>query len=513
MESAKRVALNTGFLYGKMLITMFISLFSTRIILDALGVEDFGIFNLVAGITMMLTFLNGAMTVSTQRYLSFYLGANQLNKQKAVFASSVILHLVIGAIVVIILEILGFFMFEGGLNIPDERVGTAKIVYQFMVISTFFTMNAVPYDATINAHENMLFDAISGVFESVMKLGIAFGLIYTSSDKLILYGLLIAALTILIRLIKSFYCVRKYEECKVNWKTSFDKDLFKEMISFAGWNLFGSFCGVVRNQGLAVVLNVFAGVIVNATYGIANQVNSQVSAFSANIIRAINPQIVKSEGGGDRNRMLKLTMLSCKLSFFLLAFFAIPLIVEMHYVLNIWLKEVPEAGVIFCQLILILSLVKQLTNALMIALQSVGNIKWYQIVVGSLLLLNLPLAIILMKMGFPPYSVLVGGIVLEIIAGWARIMFAHKLTGLEIKVFLNKTVFNSLISILLASAIAFIPQYFMEESFVRLLISGAASSIFIILFGRIFGITNDEYEKLKAIISSVKKSIGNKLKK
>ncbi|MFZ5940861.1 MAG: hypothetical protein ACOYXB_09820 [Bacteroidota bacterium] len=505
--------MNTGFLYGKMLITMFISLYSTRLILSALGVDDFGVFNLVSGVIGMLTFLNGAMAVSTQRYLSYHLGAGEMSRLKSVFNTSVLIHLIIGTVVVLALEIAGFFLFRGGLNIPEDRIFAAKWIYQFMIISTFFTINAVPYDATINAHENMLFDAITGIFEAVVKLGIAFLILYTLVDKLILYGVLIASLTILIRVIKSIYCIRKYEECKIRQKPDRDKVLFREMFSFGGWNLFGAFCNVAKNQGLAIILNLFIGVVANAAFGIANQVNSQLAAFSANIIKAMNPQIVKSEGAGDRSRMLWLAMLACKFSFFLLAFFAVPLIIEMHYILNIWLESVPEYAVIFCQLILIMSLFQQITWGLMVAVQSVGRIKLYQFVVGSLLILNLPLSVAALKMGFPAYSVLIVSILLELTAGGARVFFARRLTGLDPRVFLGNIVFKSFLTIGLAAAFALIPGFFMKEGFLRLVVTVLVSSGFILLIARYIGMTKDEVERIRDMALSLLRGLLNRVSK
>jgi O-antigen/teichoic acid export membrane protein len=500
MQPANRVVINTGFLYGKMLITMIISLYSTRLILNALGVEDFGIFNLIGGVIALLSFINAAMSVATQRYLSFYLGAGEVEKLKSVFSSSVILHLVIAFIILLLLELSGILLFKGGLNIPAERIGTAKIVFHFMVVSTFFTINAVPFDASINAHEHFLFDALTGIFESIAKLGIAFILIYTRVDKLILYGLLIAGLTIIIRIIKSIYCFHKFNECRIRIKSFINYDLFKEMLSFAGWNLFGSLCVVLRNQGLAIVLNIFFGVIVNAAYGIANQVNGQLSAFSQNMLKALNPQIVKSEGGGDRNRMLRLSMLACKLSFFLLAVFAVPLIIEMPFVLKIWLKTVPDNTVVFCQLILILSLLQQLTVGLMVAISSVGKIKAYQIVVGILYTLNIPLAIVLVKFGLPAYSVLIGSIILECIAGVSRIWFAWKIASLPVILFLKKTIWSSIISILLATFFALIPRFILDEGILRVSLAVLSSTITLFLFGKYIAGLSNEFEKVNEFV-------------
>ena len=500
MRPANRVVVNTGFLYGKMLITMLISLYSTRLILNALGAVDYGIFNLVGGVIAMLSFLNGAMSVATQRYLSFYLGAGEKHKLKSVFNSSIVLHLVIGFIIVLLLEFGGLLLFNGTLNIPADRIGVAKIVFHFMVISTFFTINAVPYDAAINTHENFLFDALTGIFESIIKLGIAIWLIYTEVDKLILYGALIAGLTIIIRIIKSIYCFRKYEECRVRLTSYFDTGLLKEMFSFAGWNLFGSFCSVISNQGIAIVLNLFFGIIVNAAYSIATQVNGQLSSFSINMLKALNPQIVKSEGSGDRERMLRLAILACKLSFFLIAFFAIPIVLEMPFILNLWLKTVPDNTIIFCQLILILSLVQQLTVGMMSALFSVGKIKVYQIVVGSLLMFNLPIAYILLKFGLPAYSVFVGSIFLEIIAGCSRIWFAHKIAGLHIHNFISGTLFKSMSSASLVILFTLLPHFLLQEGILRTTLTAITSTILLLFFGRYIALTSDEHEKIKELI-------------
>jgi O-antigen/teichoic acid export membrane protein len=510
MQSANRVVVNTGFLYGKMLITMFISLYSTRLILNALGAVDYGIFNLVGGVIAFLSFLNGAMTTATLRYMSFSIGAGDEHKLKSIFSSSVILHLIIGLTIVLLMEFGGIFLFNGTLNIPADRVGVAKIVFHFMVVSTFFTINAVPYDAAINAHENFLLEALLGIFESVIKLGIAISLIYTDFDKLILYALLIAALTILVRIIKSIYCFNKYEECRIRVKSGINIELTKEMFSFAGWNLFGSLCNVTRNQGLAILLNLFFGVLVNAAYGIANQVNGLLTSFSTNMVSALNPQIVKSEGSGDRERMLRLAMLACKLSFFLLSFFAIPLIVEMPFILNIWLKTVPENTIMFCQLILVVSLIQQLTVGLMSAIHSVGKIKIYQTVMGSMIILNLPLAFGLIKIGFPAYSVLIGSILIEIIAAGTRICFAHNLVGLPAIIFLKKNVFNSVLSVLLATLFALLPGLLLEKGFLRVSLTIITSIIFILLFGKYISLTSDENRKIKELIISFSLKVNNK---
>lgn len=274
------------------------------------------------------------------------------------------------------------------------------------------------------------------------------------------------------------------------------------MFSFAGWNLFGALCNVSRDQGMAIVLNLFFGTIVNAAYGVANQVNGQLLSFSSTLSKAINPQIVKSEGRGDRNRMLRLTITTCKMSFFLLSFFALPLIIEMPFVLNLWLDEVPEHAIIFCRLIIGLSLVSQLSRGLQIALQAVGKIRAYQVVVGTLIILNLPLAYVLVNAGLQPFSVFVGAIFIEVIAGGLRMWFAHRLTGLSMPTFFKEVWLNASISILIASALACLPTYLMKESFYRLLLTGSISAVTIPLIAYYIALSKTETDKIKEICLS-----------
>tara|TARA_R110000868_G_scaffold13954_5_gene65254 strand:+ start:57 stop:1550 length:1494 start_codon:yes stop_codon:yes gene_type:complete len=450
-----------------MAITITVALFSTRIVLNELGVVDFGIFNLVAGVIGMLSFLNAAISASTQRYLSFYLGSGKINKLKAIFNSSILLHLVIGLVVVVLLEIGGVLLFNGILDIPVIRINTAKIIFHFIVISTFFTINSVPFDAVINAHENMLFDAIVGILESLGKLSIAIWLIYTDYDRLIIYGLLFAILTILIQIVKGTYCYVKYEECHTKFKTYFQWVLFKDMFSFAGWNLFGALSGLGRNQGLAILFNLFYGVVVNAAFGIANQINGLINVFSLNMLKALNPQIVKSEGNGDRVRMLKLSMKASKFSFFLISFFAIPLIFEMPYILKLWLKIIPDYTIIFSQLTLIITLINQLSIGLQTAVQSIGKIKLYQTVVGGFLLLNLPISYFLLRFGFPIYSPLISIIVIEIFGCYFRIYFMNKIGKMSILQYVQKVILKITFPLIILTTACFIPYLFMGDTVIR----------------------------------------------
>jgi len=502
MRPADRVIKNTGFLYGQMVITMLISMYSTRLILNALGEVDYGIYNLIGGVIALLSFINSAMIVATGRYLSFYMGSGDEEKLKAVFSSSVVLHFTVSLFIVVVLELGGLFLFDGALNIPAERIQTAKYIFHFMVISTFFPINAVPYDASISSHENFFFASLIAVLESFIKLGIAIIIINADVDKLILYGFLIALMVITARVVKSIYCHRNYAECRIRVKSYIQIGLLKEMLSFAGWNLFGLFCYVLRNQGTAIILNRFFGIIINAGYGIANQVSGMLSSFSTNMIRAFLPQIFKSGGGGDNERMLRLSVMACKLSFYLLAFFAVPIILEMPFVLDVWLKTVPENTIIFCRLILILSLLQQLTVGLMAAITTIGDIKTYQIAVGSFQILNLPVAWVLIKIGLPAYSVLVGSIFLEAVAAGLVVWFAHKVAGLNIRDFVINTLFKVILSVALAGILAYLVVLVMGEGFLRAFLVGIVSTVSLVLLGITVALTTEEYIKIKDIVLS-----------
>lgn len=509
MQAANKVALNTGILYGRMLFTMAVSLYATRLVLNALGSTDYGIFNLVAGVIAMLSFLNAAMTTSTQRYLSYYQGKQDIAMQRKVFTNSLLLHLIIGLVLVAVLEICSLFLFNGFLNIPADRIHDARIIYHFMSATVFFTVLAVPFNGSLVAHENMLWVAIVNIAESLFKLVIAVLLLFISSDKLVVYGLLTSAVSIVSFILYAIFCFRKYEECTlVNvWKG--DKKLIKELGSFAGWNLFGSLCFLGRTQGLAVLLNVFFGAIINAAYGIANQVAAQLSFFSATMLRAVNPQIMKSEGAGNRDRMLRLSMMASKFGFFLMAMVAIPCIFEMQQILQFWLKKVPEHTVVFCNLILIGTLINQLTIGLQSAIQATGRIKVYQAIVGSVILFNLPVAYIMLRMGLPAYMVLVSYAAIETIACALRIYFLKKIAGMSVGVYFEKVFLREVIPVLTIVLCCYLTTVYLHGRYRFLLTGGIAVSVFCVTI-YLFGLVKEEKELVNSLFDKVKGKIAKR---
>ncbi|WP_430936216.1 hypothetical protein [Saccharicrinis sp. 156] len=493
-----------------MAITVFISLYTTRLILSALGVGDFGIYNVVGGAIAMLTFLNSAMASATLRFMSYFQGDRNFLKQRQVFNVSVLLHLLIAIAVVIILEIAGVFLFDSILKIDPNRMESARLVFQFLVISTFFIVISVPYDAVINAHENMLFVALLGILEAILKLSIAFYISYTNFDKLVSYGLLMASLTFLLLIIKRIYCHLKYEEVRINFVKFYNKNLFKEMSSFASWSFLGSSTSMVSNYGQNIVINMFFGTIVNAAQGVAVQISGQLSVFANVLLKALNPVIDKSEGAGDRKLMLKASIMGSRVSFFMLMFFYIPVMVEMPYIFNLWLKDVPEFAVVFCRLTLIRNLVEQLFLTIESSISAVGNIKQYKIYQSIFHLFPLILTFVLFSFDSPAYIMYIVFIFYSVFTGVLTVFFAKKTSGLSVRLFLNEVVYRCGVSFLFVLLISTVPVLIFSEGILRLLLVVAISSLLYGITIWNFGFTEVERITVKNIIANKSKNLSFK---
>lgn len=436
MNTSVKVLYNTLSLYGKMVITTIISLYLTRVILNYLGASDFGLYNLIGGVISLLSFVNSALMVSTQRFLSVALGENNDTKIKNIFSASILIHIALSAILITVLELCCTFLFNGFLNIEPDRIHAAKVVYQLMVISTVFTILGVPYNAIINAKEDLWLFSLIETLCAFLKIGIIVIFHYTQSDALITYTLWIVVITAINFFLKYIWCRAKYNECrKLTIHTQRNTSLIKEMIRFSGWNAFGTLALIGRNQGVAVLLNVFWGTAINAVYGIANQVNSQLIYFSTMMTTSMTPQIMKSYGEGNRMRMLDLSVFTCKLSFFLSAVFAIPLLLELPFILKLWLKNVPAYTEVFCSLIIYMFLLMQVYPGLNRAIQACGRIKWYQIFTSFVLLLPIPLGIAFGRSGGESYSIIYLMIISQAIQMCVAIYMAKRLVGLHVMPF------------------------------------------------------------------------------
>lgn len=508
MRNSDRIIVNTVILYAKMVISIIISLYSTRLILQALGAEDYGIYVIIGGVISMLGFLNVTMTTSTQRHLSFSMGKNDISEVRKVFANSILLHFFLGIILVIAFEVAGFYLLTEKLQIDESKIQTAKILYHFVVLSTFITIIAVPYDAIVNAKENMLFLSITGVLDSVLKLVIAILLFVPYfEDKLLIFGFLMLLKAIFLRLIKQVYCLYKYrKECKVQFIKSYDKKVMKELYSFASWNLIGVVAYIFRNQGVAVVLNLFFGTIVNAAYGIANQVNSQLRLFSEAMLQSIQPQMMKNEGGGDRSRVLRLAIISSKFSFIIFSFFAIPLFLELEFIIDLWLVEVPPSTIIFCKLMIILTLIQQFRSGITIATHAIGKIKEYQFFNAPVQLMSLPLGYFLLYIGLPSYYIVIAVIFVESITVFLNILFFKKLTQFSPLKYIKDVLLNCSLSFLLSLVLVYVIQALLNEvveDYFRVILIFPISMMLYAIIIYFFNFNIEEKSKIKIIMNSL----------
>lgn len=431
----------------------------------------------------MLGFLDAAMAGATQRFMSIAEGEGKPEKKKAIFNISIILHLAIAIVLGLVLLIIGYFFFNGILNIPDDRLYAAKVVYGSMIVSTMLTVMTVPYEAVLNSHENMLYYAIVGVIESFLKLAVAFIVVYALQDKLIVYGVLMAVISLLVMAIMRIYCHRRYEECIIAPRRYWDRSLMRQMTGFAGWNLLNNASRMISQYGLGIVLNNFFGAILNAAQGIANQISGQLMAFSNTMIKAVSPMIAKSEGAGEREKMLNASLLSAKYGYLLFAIFAVPFLLETPYIMEIWLEEVPDWAVLFVRLQLILLLVEQLTLMVGRSVEVQGDIKVYFALQSFLNILPIVLTYLFFSFGFPPYYlyiiwILVGGI----ISGSVCVYFAKLKCGLKFSDFMYKVFYPSVIPTIGMLITGAILVYWLEESFLRLLfVIGITTISFVII--------------------------------
>ena len=435
----KRIAKNTILLYFRSTILILINLYTSRIILQTLGVSDYGIYNVVGGVVIMFTMLSNSMSSASQRFITYALGEGNFEKLINIFHTSMTLHVLIGALVVLLIEILGVWLLSYQLNIPVERFDIAFWVLQLSIATLFVNIISVPYNSVIIAHEKMSAFAYISIFESVLKLFIAFALLWSPIDRLILYSTLMFFTALLIRIIYTVYSQRKFDETR-NVKLGIDHSLFKEMFSFAGWNMLGNGSLLLRNQGVDILLNLFFGVTVNAAKGICNQVQTAVYQFVSNFQTAVNPQLTMSVAQKDYVRIHSLISKGGRFSFYMLSMFVVPLIIAAPEVLSLWLVEVPEYTVLFVRWTLIYLLMDSLSRFLITAVLAYGNIKIYQIVVGGTKLLTLPLVYVWLQFGGSPVAGVLANIIIEVACLCQRLYFNSMYNGLSWHSYFFKTI-------------------------------------------------------------------------
>lgn len=507
MSTPSRIIKNTGYLYIKMGITMFISLYSTRLILDSLGASDFGIFTVVGGAIAMLGFLNSTMANATQRFMSYAEGEGQLEKKRSIFNVSIVLHLGIAVATIVLLLVAMYPLFNGVFKIEPERETAAIVVYFCLILSAVLTVINVPYDAVMNAHENMLYYSIVGIFESLLKLLVAFVCVYTEKDKLIVYGILMTCIPFITLIIMRVYCHRHYEECVISPRRYWDSSLVKSIAGFFGWNFLTAISSLFSVQGIGIVLNHFFGTVLNAAQGIANQVNGVLANFSGNMRKALNPVITKSAGAGNIDDMNRASIEGCKFSALMTMFFGIPLSIEINFVLSIWLKDVPAWATTFVIMQIVIGIIEQMAGSLSTAIYAQGDIKKYAIWKSIMNATPILLVWIAFSLGWGPYWLYIPMITIWAIGGNTVIIYyAKDKCGFKIREYTHNVIFPILGTSIIMVVFGYIPFLLLNESFGRLLLTCVSSSIGLILAGWLFAINNEEKVILHEVIVKVIKS-------
>ena len=472
-ENNKRIAKNTFLLYIRMLFIMAISLFTSRIILNTLGVEDYGIYNVVGGIVAMFGFLSGSMSSATQRFIIFALGKGDKDRLKTVFSTTLQIHALVAFIIVLLCETIGLWFLYHKMLIPVERMDAAFWVLQSSIISTVVMIVSVPYNACIIAHEKMSAFAYISVIEVVLKLIIVYLLFVFPFDKLIIYAILTLIVQLFIRFCYSIYCHRHFQETK--YEHVWDKNMFKEMTGFAVWSLWGNMSAILYTQGQNMLLNVFFGPVVNAARAIAVQVQTAVQQFLGNFQMALNPQITKNYASGNLEQMHSLMFRSARFSFLLLFFISLPVLLEAGFILSVWLKTVPDDAVVFTQIMICISLIYTTANPCVIANQATGKVRVYQMVVGGILLTILPISYLALKLGAPAYSVFVVHFCVESVAQFARMYMLRKTINLQMRQYLQNIYIPITATVVIAIIFPATVHMQMEDGWLRFILVGCTS--------------------------------------
>ena len=480
----KRIAKNTLVLYVRMLFTMGISLFTSRVILQTLGVEDYGISSVVGGVISMFTFINAAMVSSTQRYLNFELVRGDANQLRSVFSTSLQIHALIALIIIVLSETVGLWFLNEKLVIPEARMTAAMWVYQCSILSCAVSIMSTPYNAVIVADEKMSAFAYISILDVSLKLLVVYLLVVLPFDKLIILAILNLLVQLFIRYIYTLYCHRHFPESYFQFR--FNKTLFKEMFGFAGWSFWGNLAAILYTQGLNMMLNIFFGPIVNAARGIAVQVQSAVQQFVGGFQTALNPQITKNYASNNLPQMHSLMFRSARFSFLLLFFLSLPVLMETNFILTLWLKMVPDDAVIFTQIMICISLIYTTANPCIIANQATGKVKIYQMVVGGILLLILPISYVVLKLGAPAYSVFIVHFCIESVAQFSRMYMLRKLIHLPLWQYMKNIYIPIVSTVVIAIILPLVVRMQVAEGWLRFLAVGftcvlsvGASSYFI----------------------------------
>lgn len=499
MSDNKRIAKNTIFLYIRMLLIMGVSLYTSRVVLQIFGVEDFGLYNVVGGIVTMFTFLNGSLAGATSRFLTFELGKRNYNRLRQVFNAALVIHVFIALIIILLAETIGLWFFYEKMTIPAERLHAAFWVYQISIATTLFSLTQVPYNAAIIAHENMKVYAYVGIIEVLAKLLIVYLLAISPIDKLIFYSLLLFAVSVGIMFYYRIYCMNHYAES--HFLVCKDKTLYREMFGYAGSDMIGNIAVLAQGQGLNLLLNIFFGPVVNAARAIAYQVQAAITQFSNNFMTAVRPQIIKLYAEGKVEEMMSLVKNSSCFSFYLMWIISFPVCLEANYILSLWLGEFPDHTITFLHLIIILCLIQTLKTPRTIVFHATGHLKLTNMVVGGILCMAFPLAYIFLKMGWKAESVFWAANITMLLSEVGSVIILKRYINYSIKSYM-RTVHGRC---LLITAISFVLPYLLyekigDESFLRVITTGLLTSLSIAITVYFWGLNKEMRLKIINII-------------
>lgn len=503
MANNSRIAKNTVFLYFRMFFTMLVALFTVRIVMKTLGVEDYGLYNVVGGVVLSMTFLSRVLAVASQRFFSLSIGKNDFEGLKHIFSSILFVYIVLSVIIVILAETLGLWFVMNRLTIPSERLTAAIYTYHFALLSFIVTIITSPHQALIIAHEKMDIYAYASIIEVILKLVIVYLLYISPIDKLVSYGFLMFISTLLSYGVYFIYCKKKYSEevTKPRW----DPDTTKSVFSYSGWTLFGSLSGVCANQGISIVLNVFYGPIANAAYAIGLQLSSQVNAFANNFLVAVRPPLIKSYASSDFDYMDKLFYMTSKVSFVLMYIVLLPLYIEIEAILQIWLGSVGVYMVSFTRLMLIYSLILIFGNPITTIVQAAGNVKQYHLLVDGFTLLCLPIAYVSYKLGAQVESSLIILCVVFFIAHAIRLIILKKTVVFSIKRYITRFIIPTGLTIIVSYAFSMVLQKVLPSSLIGVLIVCVFSAIIAFVVSALLLFGKDERNMVMRLIKERKK--------
>lgn len=487
---------------------MGISLYTSRVVLASLGVEDYGIYNVVGGIVSLFAFINGAMSLTTQRYISYELGKGK-GCIRGTFSTCVMIHILIAVIIILLAETIGLYILKEYLTIPPQRITAAYWVYQFSILSCVTMILSTPYNGAIIAYEKMQAFAYISLLEAILRLMVAFIITYSFFDNLIVYALLLFIIQLIIRICYNVYCRIQIPEIKFHF--IFDKRRFKQMLYFSGWTLFNNSSIIACNQGINILLNIFFNPVINAARGIAVQVEVAVSSFSKNFQMALNPQITKNYARNDYSKYYSLIFASSKYSYFFLLFLSIPILSETEYILKLWLTVIPEHTVSFVRIILLVSLVNILTDPLDAGVSATGNIKYYQAVSGTLLIAILPISFFLFKIYSYPLLIFVIYFIMSFIVYLYKLFYAVKKINLPFKKYIKKVMIRiTVVSFFSFIIIYYIRRYLPVASFLDFVLSVTLYMSFTLITIMLFGFTKKEKQKIICRIKNIILSVNLK---